>query len=36
MLGSPRCGARTRCGDACRSPAMNGKKRYRKLMEEMK
>jgi hypothetical protein len=29
MLASPRCGARTRDGDACRSPAMRGKKRCR-------
>ena len=29
MLASPRCGARTRCGSACRSPAVRGKKRCR-------
>jgi hypothetical protein len=29
MLASPRCGAKTRCGDACRSPAVHGKKRCR-------
>ena len=29
MLASPRCGARTRCGGACRSPAVYGKKRCR-------
>ena len=29
MLASPRCGARTRFGSACRSPAVNGKKRCR-------
>jgi hypothetical protein len=29
MLASLRCGARTRCGDACRSPAVHGKKRCR-------
>jgi hypothetical protein len=29
MLASPRCGAKTRCGDACRSPAVSGKKRCR-------
>ena len=29
MLASPRCGARTRSGRACRSPAVNGKKRCR-------
>ena len=29
MLASPRCGARTRCGRACRSPAVHGKKRCR-------
>ena len=27
MLASPRCGAKTRCGGACRSPAVHGKKR---------
>ena len=27
MLASPRCGAKTRSGDACRSPAVNGRKR---------
>ena len=27
MLASPRCGAKTRCGDACRRPAARGKKR---------
>ena len=29
MLASPRCGARTRCGGACRAPATRGKKRCR-------
>jgi len=29
MLASPRCGARTRCGGACRSPAVRGRKRCR-------
>ena len=29
MLASPRCGARTRSGSACRSPAVRGKKRCR-------
>jgi hypothetical protein len=29
MLASPRCGAKTRCGGACRSPAVYGKKRCR-------
>lgn len=29
MLASPRCGAKTRCGGACRSPAVLGKKRCR-------
>lgn len=29
MLASPRCGARTRCGSACRAPAVRGKKRCR-------
>ena len=29
MLASPRCGAKTRCGSACRSPAVSGKKRCR-------
>jgi glucans biosynthesis protein len=29
MLESPRCGARTRDGDPCRSPAVRGKKRCR-------
>ena len=29
MLGSPRCGARTRSGAPCRSPAVSGKKRCR-------
>jgi hypothetical protein len=29
MLASPRCGARIRCGGACRSPAVRGKKRCR-------
>lgn len=29
MLASPRCGAKTRCGSACRSPAVNGRKRCR-------
>lgn len=29
MLGSPRCGAKTRRGTSCRSPAVAGKKRCR-------
>jgi uncharacterized protein YjcR len=29
MLASPRCGAKTRSGGACRSQAVNGKKRCR-------
>ena len=29
MLSSPRCGARTRSGRSCRSPAARGKKRCR-------
>jgi hypothetical protein len=29
MLSSPRCGAKTRSGKPCRSPAMDGKKRCR-------
>jgi hypothetical protein len=29
MLASRRCGAKTRCGGACRSPAVHGKKRCR-------
>jgi glucans biosynthesis protein len=29
MLASPRCGARTRSGLLCRSPAVRGKKRCR-------
>ncbi|WP_291866488.1 HGGxSTG domain-containing protein [Bradyrhizobium sp.] len=29
MLASPRCDAKTRCGGACRSPAVRGKKRCR-------
>ena len=29
MLASPKCGARTRRGRACRSPAVRGKKRCR-------
>jgi len=29
MLASPRCGARTRYGRACRAPAVHGKKRCR-------
>jgi uncharacterized protein YjcR len=29
MLVSPRCGAKTRWGGACRSPAVHGKKRCR-------
>jgi len=29
MLASPRCGARTRCGGSCRSPAVRGKRRCR-------
>jgi hypothetical protein len=27
MQASPRCGAKTRCGNACRRPATRGKKR---------
>jgi hypothetical protein len=27
MLASPRCGAKTRCGGACRSPAVHGRRR---------
>lgn len=27
MLASPRCGAKTRCGGACRAPAVRGKTR---------
>ena len=30
MLASPRCGAKTRSGGACRSPAVHGKKRCRR------
>jgi hypothetical protein len=30
MLGSPRCGARTRSGAACRAPAVAGRARCRK------
>jgi hypothetical protein len=30
MRASPRCGAKTRAGGACRSPASRGKKRCRK------
>ncbi|HXI08048.1 MAG: HGGxSTG domain-containing protein [Bradyrhizobium sp.] len=29
MLASPRCGARTRRGEACRAPALQGKRRCR-------
>jgi uncharacterized protein YjcR len=29
MLASPRCGAKTRSGAACRSPAVHGKQRCR-------
>ena len=29
MLASPRCGAKARSGNACRSPAVHGKKRCR-------
>ena len=29
MLASPRCGARTRSGGACRAPALSGRKRCR-------
>jgi len=29
MLASPRCGAKTRSGGACRSPAVDGKTRCR-------
>jgi hypothetical protein len=29
MLNSTRCGARTRCGGACKAPAVQGKKRCR-------
>ena len=29
MLASPRCGAKTRSGGACRSPAVRGRKRCR-------
>jgi hypothetical protein len=29
MLSSPRCGAKTRSGGSCRSPAVSGKKRCR-------
>jgi len=29
MLASSRCGAKTRCGDTCRAPAVHGKKRCR-------
>lgn len=29
MLASPRCGARTRSGEPCRSPAVTGKTRCR-------
>jgi hypothetical protein len=29
MLASPRCGAKTRCGGACRSPAVSGRRRCR-------
>jgi len=30
MLGSPRCGARTRAGGACRAPAVKGRQRCRR------
>lgn len=29
MLASQRCGAKARCGGACRAPAVHGKKRCR-------
>ncbi len=29
MLASPRCGAKTRAGTSCRSPAIKGKRRCR-------
>ena len=29
MLASPRCGARTRSGGSCRSPAVSGRRRCR-------
>jgi uncharacterized protein YjcR len=29
MLASPRCGAKTRSGGACRAPAVHGRKRCR-------
>jgi hypothetical protein len=29
MRASPRCGAKTRCGGSCRSPAVRGKRRCR-------
>ncbi|WP_076866550.1 HGGxSTG domain-containing protein [Bradyrhizobium mercantei] len=29
MLASPRCGAKTRCGGACRAPVVRGKRRCR-------
>lgn len=29
MLASPRCGAKTRAGGSCRSPAVHGKRRCR-------
>jgi len=29
MLASQRCGAKTRCGGSCRSPAVRGRKRCR-------
>jgi hypothetical protein len=29
MQASPRCGAKTRCGRSCRSPALRGKRRCR-------
>ena len=29
MLASPRCGAKIRCGAACRSPAVHGRRRCR-------
>jgi uncharacterized protein YjcR len=29
MLASPRCGAKTRSGGSCRSPAVSGRKRCR-------
>jgi hypothetical protein len=29
MRASPRCGAKIRCGEACRAPAVRGKRRCR-------